>query len=1413
MMLAVTHFDPVIGVDIHMIQPPGPVPPVPVPHPYIGLVFDVFDYLPIFGSTIKVNNLHRAIAGTEGKAIPPHIPIGGVFVPPLPWNEHENFMGSLTVGFDDDAATYLALPALSCQSMGIPSIPRRSKKSKPSLKSLVLPTSVVLSIPKGPPVFIGGPPTISLFALGGRLVLGLVGRALKWARRTKPGRALDDLFKRGASRAHQAWRKAFKNMPSGFLKCKVLRAEPVDIRTGEVVVDQEDFSLPGRIPLRWTRHYGSNSTRMGVCGLGWETPADARLELQPDGSVVFSDGEGAGALFDALPTKGPVHEPVDGWRLDRDEDRYTVRRKGGLTYAFPAPSQPWREILVETLTDPCGNTLRYLRGPDGLEQMVESAGRRLEIVSEFGLVQHIVLYHPDFAEERCCLARFDYDPAGRLTAVYDALGHPYTFGYGDADPGRLVRHTNRTGHSFYYEYDEAGRCIHSWGDGGLYDYHFDYDPEGRWTNYVDSLGHPWSAELDARGQILREIDPLGGITSYVYDEAGRTTAVTDPAGHTTQYRYDERGNLFELIRADGVSILCEFDQNDKPIRIIDPNGVLWRQYWNENGLLVKQESPTGFITTYYYDEEGELYRYNNSQGNNIYFQSDKFGNLYYLSDSLGNICKLKYDCMGNLTERIDPLNKVSVYEYDVKGRLVRVTFPDKSKSECSYDTNDNLISYSDQNGDVTNFLSSKNGKIERRVQADGHSVECHYDSEERLINIRNQNDQIYMVERDSLGRIINELDYWGQKRSYTYDAAGDLRESVDPLGRITRYEYDPLGRVRRKILPHHDKTDQVWIENFDFDANGNLIKMSNPYVAIERHFDIEGTLLREVQGGFIINYRYNRKRRLTGYKTNTGNSVDYECDELDRPTAVLINDEAVVRFQWDKRGQISREVLRDGLIRQYLYDDNGLTTSQIVTRDDKLLNDIRYDYDQVGNLLQRRDSQYGVDQYRYSSTGQILEHIDSGGNTARFLNDPIGDRLTTRIRNPEARRSFAEHEVPGSEWRREGSYGDVHYSFDRAGNLVGRNDAERATRLTWDANQRLIRTETNGVVTTYGYDPLGRRVFKETEGRRTCFGWDGNRMIVEYGDNKDGGESDIDSNGYRSREHVYFLNSFVPIILMEMVGFRGESNSIRSMNYYQNDINGRPIKIMNENGDILWHSQYSIFGKQNNFDQHAMIENTFGFQGQYYDRETGLYYNRYRYFDPEIGQFISEDPLGLSAGANSFFYAPNAISWIDPLGLDESGRGKPHELFAWVEDELGRPIVNFPDDPATFKDLFSGGQTKAVAGPYGLGSHTEPLYLKSLQIARIVIPGDLVRMIGAKDPCPNCQSILKDFVNRTPAGVLYSSDETGDWRHWHFRRPRPGEFPRALPEVVLEITDSNGQVVRKMRYRRTRSGRWRGTRC
>src|SRR5688572_17672237 len=113
---AAKQLDIVMGIDTHIVLIPSPAGPIPtpIPHPHVGMLLDPMDFIPMVGTAVKVNGLPRAVAGTAGKAIPPHIPMGGPFAKP-PSNESEMFMGSMTVHADGEPLSYAGLPVLSCQ--------------------------------------------------------------------------------------------------------------------------------------------------------------------------------------------------------------------------------------------------------------------------------------------------------------------------------------------------------------------------------------------------------------------------------------------------------------------------------------------------------------------------------------------------------------------------------------------------------------------------------------------------------------------------------------------------------------------------------------------------------------------------------------------------------------------------------------------------------------------------------------------------------------------------------------------------------------------------------------------------------------------------------------------------------------------------------------------------------------------------------------------------------------------------------------------------------------------------------------------------------------------------------------------------------------------------------------------------
>ncbi len=103
--------------------------------------------------------------------------------------------------------------------------------------------------------------------------------------------------------------------------------------------------------------------------------------------------------------------------------------------------------------------------------------------------------------------------------------------------------------------------------------------------------------------------------------------------------------------------------------------------------------------------------------------------------------------------------------------------------------------------------------------------------------------------------------------------------------------------------------------------------------------------------------------------------------------------------------------------------------------------------------------------------------------------------------------------------------------------------------------------------------------------------------------------------------------------------------------YYHTDVNGAPEELTDEAGHIVWACSYQLWGKPIQEIEHSQIQQNLRYQGQYLDRETGLHYNTFRYYDPDIGRFTQPDPIGLLGGFNLYQYAPNGLIWIDPWGL------------------------------------------------------------------------------------------------------------------------------------------------------------------
>ncbi|HAH0866480.1 TPA: hypothetical protein GFY00_08915 [Escherichia coli] len=132
---------------------------------------------------------------------------------------------------------------------------------------------------------------------------------------------------------------------------------------------------------------------------------------------------------------------------------------------------------------------------------------------------------------------------------------------------------------------------------------------------------------------------------------------------------------------------------------------------------------------------------------------------------------------------------------------------------------------------------------------------------------------------------------------------------------------------------------------------------------------------------------------------------------------------------------------------------------------------------------------------------------------------------------------------------------------------------------------------------------------------------------------------------------MYNPGSYEPLVCISTQ--EREKGSSSSVWYYHTHLNGLPEELTDEEGDIVWRGEYGLWGNLKREEQSGRcpLKQNLRFQGQYFDAETGLHQNIFRYYAPECGRFTQQDPIGLEGGLNLYQYAPNPLSYIDPLGL------------------------------------------------------------------------------------------------------------------------------------------------------------------
>ncbi|KAE9644616.1 RHS repeat-associated core domain-containing protein, partial [Pseudomonas sp. PB106] len=278
------------------------------------------------------------------------------------------------------------------------------------------------------------------------------------------------------------------------------------------------------------------------------------------------------------------------------------------------------------------------------------------------------------------------------------------------------------------------------------------------------------------------------------------------------------------------------------------------------------------------------------------------------------------------------------------------------------------------------------------------------------------------------------------------------------------------------------------------------------------------------------------------------------------------------------------------------------------------------------------DTRHGQRTYGYDALDRLIRVRHSRDELPEsFAHDPAGNLLMQDRPGPS--------QIKGNRLLMQG---DRHYDYDAFGNLIRerRGTAQKlVTEYRYDCQHRLIGlTRPDGQTASYQYDAFGRRIRKTVDGQVTEFFWQGEQVVAE-------------SSQSEYRSYVYEPGTFRPLALLD-----GKGPKKACPFYYQLDHLGTPLELTDYSGEIVWSAQYDAYGKVAALSLAAdeYLNQPLRFQGQYFDAESGLHYNRHRYYDPRLGRYLTPDPVKLAGGLNQYQYVPNPTGWVDPLGLNSN---------------------------------------------------------------------------------------------------------------------------------------------------------------
>jgi RHS repeat-associated protein len=1001
----------------------------------------------------------------------------------------------------------------------------------------------------------------------------------------------------GDPRPESSPEKESSAMPGEFLNCRSdprFVGDPIDVVTGANTDIITDLAQRGPFPFRWKRYYSSARSKT-PCSLGWghSHAFDCLLVRDLDG-LHYQDPMGSVIGF-GEPTYTP--SSAAGMSLD-----WT----GPHSYLISQPGKPNQEFhfrpgfgVARLARLRMGEfTIEFRYSDIGvLREIIDSRGRLIRVTSDSsGRILKLALFDPKTGKDGALLLAYEYDRAGNLIRATDAYRTTLSFAYDPAN--RMTRRTDRRGYSFHFEYDDESRCIHSRGDDGLLEVFLDYQPDANTTIVRRGDGGQWIYAYNDNKTITRITDPYGNRTEFTLDKLGRPALEIDPNGNVTILHYDWRGGHDYRIDPNGNVLPTKeaYSGPFDPLAYLLPKTALeWDCGHLVDAMTIRPPQANDPL----------LARFPAPVVNTVLGQTSTYDVTAMVTAKLAATEEvLQSDDFGRPLQLSGP-RFTENWKYDVNGKLIEHRDRDGSVARFVYKSWNALCQSIDPLGNTTSYDLTVQGLTSKITDAGGTVTEYGYDLNEKVVEIRENGQLVERYHRDPAGNIIQKTDASGRTLVVWEVGPGNL-DKVQTLGSGEKhlFEYGAKGRIIKAQTPAGTTT-------FAYDEEGNLLADQRDGKGVVHEFELRQLTATTYFDKFKVKYR----------TLDNGNLVVHD------PSG------AQHRFQFGASGLISK-FLGNGARELCQFDAEGRCRRKAVVRDtrDSSYWMRSYNYSASGDLLGVADTKRGTTIYRFDAAHRLIEETPPDGPPRPFAHDVAGNLvlqpgLTNVVIAPGNRLKEANGEI---------------FSYNDRGHLAQRQSTAGAIRYEYNDIDMLVRCVIRGQEWTASYDGLCRRIQKAWQGETTVYYWDDFRLAAE-----------VRPNG-SCRLYIYADDTaLAPFLFIEYENLDAEPESGECYYVFTNQV-GAPIRVEDDASREVWSAQIDPFGNAR-VDPGSTIEMPLRFPGHYFDRETGLHYNRFRYFSPELGRYLQSDPAGQVAAINVYAYPHNPLTVVDIDGL---GKGK-----------------------------------------------------------------------------------------------------------------------------------------------------------